>query len=327
MSLATHAPAAIRFAPRRATHVTLFIGEHDRSRAFYHKICGFEPVYYEEPVELTLFSNGSSHHDLAVLPVKYRSATRDAKASEPGLNHIAWEMETERALVEAYNRALEQKHPIQRTLTHTVSHSVYIGDPDGNVHEFYSDATENWRTTYHGGSGGSVTSPWNPNGRRADTRRLYPDGRDIRRVDDAALHPRALSHVVLVTRNHAAMIAFCEDVAGFERSYTARDGGLACFTTSSSPYPCALALVEGGQGARIGFHHASFAVASEGELAESEAALGTRGVAIERRVETAGKKSLFVRDPDGIRFEYVAARRPDFAIAERAAPAERPFLI
>ena len=327
MSLAAATPATIRFAPRRAAHVTLFVGDHDRSRAFYHQVCGFEPVYYEEPVELSLFSNGSSHHDLAILPIKYQSATRDAMAGTPGLNHVAWEMDTEKDLVAAYNRAVAAGFPIQRVLTHTVSHSVYVFDPDGNSHEFYSDATENWRTTYHGGSGGSVTSPWDPNAAPADTRRLYPAGDDIRRVETAALHPRRLSHLVFVTRDHGPMIDFCTEIAGLEIVHESSDGGLVCMASAGASYPCSLALVKGDGDTAPGFHHASFEIADERDLAAAEAALGADGIAIERRIDNGGKRSLFVRDPDGIRFEYAVARSPDFRAAASASPTERPYLI
>jgi catechol 2,3-dioxygenase len=327
MSLSAAATDAIRFAPRRATHVTLFVGDHDRSRAFYHQVCGFEPVYYEEPVELSLFSNGSSHHDLAILPIKYQSATCDAMAGTPGLNHVAWEMDTEKDLVAAYNRAIDAGLPIQRALTHTVSHSVYVFDPDGNSHEFYSDAMENWRTTYHGGSGGSVTSPWDPNAAPADTRQLYPAGDDIRRVETAALHPRRLSHLVFVTGDHDEMIDFCTEVAGLEIAHESSDGGLVCMASARASYPCSLALVKGGGDMAPGFHHASYEIADERDLAAAEAALVADGIAIERRVDNGGKHSLFVRDPDGIRFEYTVARSPDFGAAASASPAERLYLV
>jgi hypothetical protein len=56
-----------------------------------------------------------------------------------GLNHLAWEMASERELVEAYKRTQPLFDADLWTADHIVAHSMYVPDPDGNLHELYAD--------------------------------------------------------------------------------------------------------------------------------------------------------------------------------------------
>ena len=314
------------FAPRRMGHVNLFVDNVPESENFYHRVCGFEPVYHEAGICMTLLSNGNSHHDVAVMATTQQALVGKGghvqipkgRGTHPGLNHFAWEVESEQQLVAAYNRAVAANLDIHRTVDHSVSHSIYMFDPDGYLHEFYADVLEDWRQVYDGNRAGpGVTGHWEPNDQIADTRALYPSGDDIRVVEGALVHPARLSHAVVATDDHESMMRFFEEVAGLEVVAKARDGNVACYRGSGGCYHFDYALV-GGQAVR-GLHHYSFEVTTEVELMAAEKRLDAAGISIERRVDNAGKRSLFLIDPDGLRCEFFVRRGDRVAVASMSA--------
>ncbi|MDA0261318.1 MAG: VOC family protein [Proteobacteria bacterium] len=321
MSVQHEVSSPVAFGPRRIGHVNLFVDDVPASEHFYHKVCGFEPVYHELAIRMTLLSNGNSHHDVAVMATTQQELVGKGghvqipkgRGVQPGLNHFAWEVESEQHLVDAYNRALAAKLELHRTVDHTVSHSIYVFDPDGHLHEFYADVIEDWRKIYDGDRAGpAVTGQWNPNDQSADDRALYPSGDDIRMVSDAAVHPTRLSHAVLRTGDHAAMTRFCENVAGFETVYRSKDGGVVCYRGTNGCYHFDLALVRQKDASEPAIHHYSFAVLDETELSAAEARLEAKGIEIERRVDNAAKRSFFLIDPDGLRCEFFVRRDGGF---------------
>ena len=325
MSVREEQPLTTVFAPRRIGHVNLFVNNVPAAEHFYHKVCGFEPVYHEVGISMTLLSNGNSHHDVAVMATTEQELVGKGghvqipkgRGTRAGMNHFAWEVETEQHLVDAYNRALAAKLDLHRTVDHSVSHSIYVFDPDGHLHEFYADVIEDWRKIYDGNRAGpGVTGQWDPNAQDADNRALFPAGDDLRIVSDALIHPTRLSHAVLQTGDHDAMVRFCEDVAGFDVVFRSNDGGIVCYRGSDGCYHCDFALVRQADGAAPAIHHYSFEVLKEAELAEAEERLTAAGVKIERRIENAAKRSFFLIDPDGLRCEFFVRRDgafPDIA--------------
>lgn len=320
MSVQDQIATPVAFAPRRIGHVNLFVGDVPASEHFYHKVCGFEPVYHELGINMTLFSNGNSHHDVAVMATSEQELVGKGghvqipkgRGNQPGLNHFAWELESEQHLVDAYNRALAANLELHRTVDHSVSHSIYVFDPDGHLHEFYADVLEDWRDIYDGNRAGpGVTGQWDPNDQSADDRALYPSGDDIRVIGDAPVHPSRLSHAVLQTGNHDAMRRFCEDVAGFEIIFCSDDGGVVCYRGSNGCYHFDFALVR-QPGAAAAVHHFSFEVLGEEELTAAESRLDASGIEIERRVDNDAKRSFFLIDPDGLRCEFFVRRDGDF---------------
>ena len=322
MSVQDQVATPVAFAPRRIGHVNLFVDNVPASETFYHKICGLEPVYHELGISMTLLSNGNSHHDVALMATSEQELVGKGghvqipkgRGTQPGLNHFAWEVESEQHLVDAYNRALAANLELHRTVDHSVSHSIYVFDPDGHLHEFYADVLEDWREIYDGNrEGPGVTGQWNPNDQASDDRALYPSGDDIRVVADALVHSNRLSHAVLQTGNHDAMRRFCEDVAGFKIVRQSNDGGVVCYRGSNGCYHFDFALVRQPGATTPAIHHFSFEVADEDELAAAEDRLEAASVTIERRVDNAAKRSLFLIDPDGLRCEFFVRRTGDLA--------------
>lgn len=327
-------PAAM-FAPRRLGHANIFVGDVERSFHFYNKIAGFDEVFQGNGGRSRFLSNGNTHHDLAV--VQTTTETRlgndgkplpsDGRAAKPGINHFGWEMENEKELVEAYNRALASGVAIHRCVDHTASNGVYLFDPDGYLHEFYADTTSDWRGVFERGVGTQITGSWEPNAAPARTDSHYPVNPEIGRVAGALIAPQRITHSVLLAGQYESMVEFYRDVAGLEVVYAAPDGAFTCFAGTRAGYACSLALFrqEGGAAPRV--HHYGFQLAGENDLGAAEAALEEAGVAIDRRIDNAAKHSLFVVDPDGTPCEFFVARKPDFAAAAGAEKALRPYLV
>jgi catechol-2,3-dioxygenase len=81
-------------------------------------------------------SFGEAHHDLAL----FQLATGEAAgATQPGLHHMAWQLGSYEELQAAYRELKALGVPIESTIEHNVTRSVYFPDPDGNRVELYCD--------------------------------------------------------------------------------------------------------------------------------------------------------------------------------------------
>jgi catechol-2,3-dioxygenase len=92
---------------------------------------------------MTFFTLGN-HHDFAIIEV---GDGPDAAANSPGLFHAAFKVgdsTDELRETKAHLEAAGVK--IHGAADHTVSHSLYLADPDGNAIELYVDASDVWRT-------------------------------------------------------------------------------------------------------------------------------------------------------------------------------------
>lgn len=219
----TIAPPDVRFRPRRLGHVNLWVSDLERAITFYEAVCGLELVRRERDLLIAFHSNGNTHHDIGIIEIsrgqdRYgRDGTLQipkTRGLAPGLNHLGWEMENESDLVEAYKRAQASGFPIQRSVDHLISHSVYVADPDGNGHEFYADELQDWRSIYNLDQEDEVTALWDPLAQAPKTDARYNVDPPIRRVDRAPVHPSHLTGIRFATRQFDAMRDFFTSVAG-----------------------------------------------------------------------------------------------------------------
>ncbi len=259
MTIQTHDVQPVRFSPRRLGHANLFVGDFQKSLHFYRDICGFEGCFRETEMEAALLTNGNTHHDLALIqtmdgtkPVIGRGGHLQipkGRGIQAGLNHFGWELENEKALVDAYNRAVAAGLNIHRVVDHTVSRSVYVFDPDGYLHEFYADSVKDWWTCFDGHiPGREMTGNWDPNAEPAATDARYHTNPKIKRVAEALIHPLRLTHAVLMTRYFDRMVAFYAEVAGLKLIHTSDDGGLVCLAGPATGYAFDIALSPPGAG-------------------------------------------------------------------------------
>jgi catechol 2,3-dioxygenase len=126
----------------RIGHVALRVADVARSREFYVKLLGFE-VVEEDPEHGGVFMAlpGLSHTvDLFAAPEGTSPPPRAAEAV--GVRHIAFLVESEEALREAWAALRAHGVSIVRALDHVSQKSIYFHDPDGTLLEIYYELPE-----------------------------------------------------------------------------------------------------------------------------------------------------------------------------------------
>ena len=309
----------VMFCPRRLTHANIFVGHLERSMAFYGDVCGLEGVGIEPGIRAGFLSNGNSHHDIGLVEVTTKALIgRDGhvqvpmgRGREPGLNHFGWEMENEADLVDAYRRACDAGLKIHRTVDHQIAHSVYVFDPDGNLHEFFADFTKDWRHIMKGGMLELLTGNWTPGTPEPIRVPKYHVDPEIRHVSGSVFHPRRLVHAVIIARNYERMRRFFTDVGGLTVLHEANDRSYVCFGGKAGSWDVTMFRPQMGESQAL--HHVSFEVESEDELTAAEHELRRRTIGVERSLDLPSKRSVFIRDPDGFGVEFFRARALDYA--------------
>lgn len=323
----------VYFRPRRLGHANLWVDDLKRSESFYNEVCGLTVEFWEPDLVATFLGTGNTPHDLGMIETtggKPRYGRNgllqipEGVGAEVGLGHLAWELENEVELVDAYQRARSASVPMDMTVDHQVAHSVYLYDPDGNYMEYYCDTVKNWRSVLHGEME-LITAGWNPDEGEPFSDSRYDENPEIRVVDDAPVHPRRVTHAVLVTDDVERLVDFYTSVGGLEE--VRRGKGVVYLRASLPQYAYHLAICEKDSAAGGGYHHVSFELESVEAVEAAERALSDRGIAPELSVDDAAKRSFYLRDPDGLLSEYYFRRSPDFPDLSGETPRMRPFLV
>jgi catechol 2,3-dioxygenase len=310
--------AAIRYRPRRIGHINLFVTDMPQSMEFYKRICGFGESGRESRVGAGFLSNGNTHHDIGLVEIQKGSALArkgEALLSEDygkvaGLNHFGWEMETEADLVDAFRRARAADFPIHRITDQGNSFSTYLFDEDGTVHQFYADKFKDWRKLYTGGELDLHSNPpWRPGERPPSRERNYHEKPEIRRDENAPLHPLHVSHAVMMTDEFERARRFYTEIAGLTALDAAPGMDLLYLKGGASMYDIVLGAA--GPGRTRGLHHAAFMLDPRDDLDEAVAKLDAMGILIIRRIDNSRKRSLFIRDPDGVLLEFFILHSPE----------------
>jgi catechol 2,3-dioxygenase len=317
------------FKPRRLGHANLWVEDLNRSQDFYHRVCGLTVEFWEPDLVATFLGTGNTPHDLGMIEVTGGKARygRNGLLQIPagvgakvGLGHLAWELSNEVELVEGYRRAKAEGVALDLTVDHQVAHSVYLFDPDGNMMEYYCDTVKDWRNVLHGEME-LITSAWDPEAAEPFTESRCEENPEIRTVPEAPVHPRRVTHAVLLTSNLERLSRFYREVGGLEEVH--RSDGVVFLRGSLSGCPYHLVLCQKDPSDERRYHHVSFELESERALLDAEEALRERGIEPEHVVDSELKRSFFLKDPDGFLSEYCVRRMPGFPDLSQLSKEER----
>lgn len=305
----------VEFKPRRLGHVNLFVGDLEESTAFYTEIAGIELVRREPAIEAVFVSNGNTHHDIALIQCKGGAERRGRggyvqassyRGEAPGLNHLAWEMESEAVLVERLRTGVDNGLEIQFSADHLISHSAYIADPEGNYHEFYADATSDWRAIFNPEREDLVTADWNWQTIETPLGPLPPDPNDSRRVEGAVFHPRRITRAVLAAES-PSVDGFLTTVGGLTQ--IAQRDGVTAYKAGESDYDLLVVPADTVSGSGlVGF---SLLVEDADDLKKSIDAAHAQGLEFETVIDNDTKTSAILRDPDGLAVEFYNPKGED----------------
>ncbi len=127
-------------------HIVLYVRNLERSRHFYRDVLGWQEAATIRGGKAAMFSSGRTHHELLLIEVG-EGATPIPGGRRVGMYHFGLKVgESDEELREALFRLQEARVPVTGASDHTVTHSLYIQDPDGNEIELYIDVQpEIWR--------------------------------------------------------------------------------------------------------------------------------------------------------------------------------------
>jgi catechol 2,3-dioxygenase len=135
-------------AVKELGHLVLYVKDLERSAAFYGDVLGWDVAF---PATLGIpaaaFTSGRTHHELLLIEVG-EDATAIPTGRRLGLYHFGLRVgDSDDDLRDMVTRLQDSGVTIVGASDHTVTHSLYVLDPDGNEVELYIDVPGvDWRS-------------------------------------------------------------------------------------------------------------------------------------------------------------------------------------
>ncbi len=130
---------------RELGHVVLYVHDLARSRKFYGETLGF-PELDGALAGAAAFSTSRTHHELLLIEVG-PDAAEIPPGRRVGMYHLGLKIgDHDDDLRAALAELAEAGVQLLGSADHTVTHSLYLADPDGNEIELYVDVEgADWR--------------------------------------------------------------------------------------------------------------------------------------------------------------------------------------
>lgn len=135
-------------------HIVLYVRDIERSARFYRDVLGWRQILPDaaangggrSPVAAFSAPSGRTHHELLLIEVGPDAAAQP-EGRRVGLYHFGLKVgDSDEELREALAKVEQSGTPVLGASDHTVTHSLYIADPDGNEIELYIDVPGvDWR--------------------------------------------------------------------------------------------------------------------------------------------------------------------------------------
>lgn len=121
-------------------HLVLSVRDCVRSRDFYTQRLGMK-VSSEKPERGQVFLTiGEEHHVLAL----FQRATLDPPTpDQPGIRHIAFQLDNFEQVQSAYNNLKAAGIPVESASEDGITRSIYVRDPDNNCVELFCNRVNN----------------------------------------------------------------------------------------------------------------------------------------------------------------------------------------
>jgi catechol 2,3-dioxygenase len=300
------------FRPRRVGHANLYIGELERSMDFYKNVVGLREAYRRPPIQAGFLNNGNTHHDIGMVAITGPTA----RNKQPGLNHLAWELENQVDLVEGHRRSTAAGVQYDRTINHEISHSLYFKDTDGNLNEIYADTKMRW----YNDRSGDVRTPtlsWTPGDIPPDPEPNYEIDPECVRVEGAVFQPLKITHNCLVVAGYERAFDFYTGKIGLDPVIGGRDSAYCALGGACGMRDLSLFRARPDRAAQL--HHMGFVCWSEAELEASIERARKQGIPLEADIDHPSRRSIVALDPDGLRVQFYVDRTdtvPDLSGAD-----------
>lgn len=120
-------------------HIVLYVRDIDVSVDFYSQVLGWKQLKSPDGAPVAVFSSGRTHHELLLIEVG-SEAGRAPSGYRAGLYHFGLKVgDSDEELREVLSTLRANGIELAGATDHTVTHSLYIEDPDGNEIELYID--------------------------------------------------------------------------------------------------------------------------------------------------------------------------------------------